>query len=41
MFNFVEMSRGCSWEYGFMTRQSTYTMVFDKDAMWIFCDTSL
>ncbi len=39
--NFVEMSRGCSWEYGFMTKQLSYTPIFEQNAMWIFCDTAL
>ncbi|CAF3941636.1 unnamed protein product [Rotaria sordida] len=35
------MSRGCSWEYGFMTKQVSYTPTFQQEAMWVFCDTSL
>ncbi|CAF1315483.1 unnamed protein product [Rotaria magnacalcarata] len=35
------MSRGCSWEYGFMTRQIPYTPIYEQEAMWIFCDTAL
>ncbi|CAF3757777.1 unnamed protein product [Rotaria sp. Silwood1] len=35
------MYRGCSWEYGFMTPQVSFTPIFQHDAMWIFCDTSL
>ncbi|CAF3598815.1 unnamed protein product [Adineta steineri] len=35
------MSRGCSWEYGYMQTQVSYRALFDQDAMWIFCDTAL
>ena len=35
------MSRGCSWEHGFMTNQASYTPLFEQEAMWLFCDTAL
>ncbi|CAM2729106.1 unnamed protein product [Rotaria socialis] len=35
------MSRGCSWEYGFMTRQIPYTPIYEQESIWIFCDTTL
>jgi hypothetical protein len=41
MHNIVVMSRGCSWEYGFMQKQLSFTPIFEKEAMWIFCDTAL
>jgi hypothetical protein len=37
----VVMYRGCSWEYGFMTRQLAWTPIYDQGATWVFCDTSL
>ncbi|CAF1354517.1 unnamed protein product [Adineta ricciae] len=33
--------RGCSWEHGFMTRQSVSEPVYDKENVWLFCDTPL
>ncbi|CAM4831425.1 unnamed protein product [Rotaria magnacalcarata] len=33
--------RGCSWEHGFMTAQTTFTAVYEKDGLWLFCDTPL
>ncbi|UJR26442.1 hypothetical protein I4U23_007772 [Adineta vaga] len=36
-----QMFRGCSWEYGFMQRQLPYTLLYEQDAAWIFCDTAL
>lgn len=35
------MSRGCSWEYGFMSPQTPLTPIYEQDSMWVFCDTSL
>ncbi|CAF1440418.1 unnamed protein product [Adineta ricciae] len=33
------LSRGCSWEFGFMTPQETDTLVLDGRSVWMFCDT--
>ena len=35
------ISRGCSWEHGFMAKKPSYVPTFEKDSMWIFCDTPL
>ncbi|CAF1420149.1 unnamed protein product [Adineta ricciae] len=36
-----QMFRGCSWEYGFMQRKVPYTLIYEQEAVWIFCDTAL
>jgi hypothetical protein len=39
--DFVVMYRGCSWEHGFMEPQVSLTPMFEREALWVFCDTPL
>lgn len=34
------ISRGCSWEHGFMSPQEPNTLVVKGNSVWIFCDTA-
>ena len=35
------ISRGCSWEHGFMTVQAANTPIPKGNSVFIFCDTAL
>jgi len=35
------MYRGCSWEHGFMEPKVSLTPMFEREALWVFCDTPL
>ena len=41
MNNILVLYRGCSWEHGYMTPQPANAPMYDRDAVWIFCDTPL
>ncbi|CAF0721958.1 unnamed protein product [Rotaria sordida] len=32
------ISRGCSWEFGFMSPQEPNTLILERNSVWIFCD---
>jgi len=34
------ISRGCSWEYGFMSEEQPNTPIVSGNSVWIFCDTA-
>ena len=34
------ISRGCSWEYGFMTPEAPNSPILKGNSVWMFCDTS-
>jgi hypothetical protein len=33
------ISRGCSWEHGFMTPQERDLLILEGNSVWVFCDT--
>jgi len=33
------VSRGCSWEHGFMNPQERNILVLEAHSVWVFCDT--
>lgn len=33
------ISRGCSWEHGFMNPQTQKSLILSGNSVWVFCDT--
>lgn len=33
------ISRGCSWEHGFMNPQTRNSLILSGNSVWVFCDT--